>query len=87
METPGTGVRPMTDISAGRMPSAPLRFVWPRHTRKRIAAAFNVAIDTAKDWLVEGVPLARRQEMARVINAELDRIEAEARRFRQEHGR
>lgn len=76
----------MSDV-AGRLSTEPLRFVWPRDTRKRLVSAFNISVHTARDWLRDGAPLARRQEMARVINAELDRIEAEARRFRQEHGR
>lgn len=77
----------MTDVSAARLPSTPLRFVFPRFTRKMIARKFAVSVETARDWLKVGVPIARRQEMARVINAELDRIEAEIRRVRQESER
>jgi hypothetical protein len=83
LDTSHKDVRPMTDVSAARLSSAPFRFVWPRHTRKRIAAAFGIGLATSRDWLVQGVPLARRQEMARILEAELDRIEADIKRLRE----
>jgi phage terminase Nu1 subunit (DNA packaging protein) len=52
-------------------------------TRKRIAAAFGIGLATSRDWLRDGVPLARRQEMARILEAELDRIEADIKRLRE----
>jgi hypothetical protein len=42
-----------------------------------------VSVETARDWLRDGVPLARRQEMARILEAELDRIEADIKRLRE----
>jgi hypothetical protein len=58
-----------------RLPAWPLRLLWPRHTTKHGARRFRVAIDTVKEWLIDGVPLARRAELAAAIEAELSRIE------------
>lgn len=73
----------MTDVSA-RLSPEPLRFIWRRHTRKLVAERFSVSLATARDWLRDGVPRHRREEMARVVLAELEEIEAEIRRLRGE---
>lgn len=83
MDTPDRGVFPVTDIGAARLSPAPLRFIWPRHARKRIARAFGVSVHTAKDWLRDGVPLERRLELAAVVERELEGIEAELARMRE----
>lgn len=82
MHTPHSSVRAMTDISA-RLSPLPLRFIWPRHARKRVARAFGVSIHTARDWLRDGVPAERRMELAAIIDRELDEIGAEIRRIRE----
>lgn len=81
MHRPEKGVREMTDVTA-RLSAEPLRFIWQRHARKRIAERFRVSVETAKSWLREGVPHARREELARVIHAELDAIEEQIGRYR-----
>lgn len=81
MQTPRKGVR--LTAAALRLPPAPLRFVFPTGARKRIARAFRISVETAHDWLRYGVPAGRRADLARVINAELDRIEADIRRIRE----
>jgi hypothetical protein len=82
MATPQKRVRRMSDISA-RLSPEPLRFIWQRHTRKRIAQRFRVTVHTARDWLRDGVPRERRRQMANIITAELDEIEAAIQRIRE----
>lgn len=54
-----------------------LALLWPAHRRKRIAAWFGVALETAKIWLRDGVPAARREKLADAIDAEIPRLERE----------
>jgi len=51
--------------------------LWPVHRRKRIATWFGVQIETAKVWLRDGVPAARRAQLADAIDAEIPRLERE----------
>jgi hypothetical protein len=67
----------MTDVAAARLPPWPLRVMARRHTAKWTARRFGRAIETARKWLVDGVPGEQRAAMADVIDAELDRIEEE----------
>ncbi|MGE5151192.1 MAG: hypothetical protein ACM3II_13810 [Rhodospirillaceae bacterium] len=63
--------------------AAALREVYGPHAAKKIARDFGVAIVTAKLWLAGRFPMARRDELAQRIRAELDRrdaISAEIRR-------
>ena len=74
----------MTDLAAGRLSPAPLRFVFPRNTAKRAARRFRRPLNTVVRWLAEGVPAAERERYAAIIDAELDAIEREIRRIRSE---
>jgi len=68
---------PMTDAVTSRLPAWPLRMMAQRHTAKWTARRFRRSIETARKWLVDGVPSEQRAAMADVIDAELDRIEEE----------
>lgn len=70
---------------ARRLSPEPFRFVWPTNTRKRLANRMRVSLETAKVWLRDGVPQHRRDEMARVILAELDQIERQISEHRRAH--
>ena len=56
--------------------AASLRLVYSPNAAKKIAREFGVAVATAKVWLAGRFPVARRDELAQRINAELDRQEA-----------
>jgi hypothetical protein len=74
----------MSDASVtyGRLPPDILRRLWPKGTAKHVARRFDVAWNTARKWLVDGAPLARRQQLADAIEIELARIEREAEELR-----
>jgi len=55
--------------------SEALREVYGPNAAKKIAREFGVAIVTAKVWLAGRFPLARHEELARHIRAELARQE------------
>jgi ribosomal protein S18 acetylase RimI-like enzyme len=55
-----------------------LRLVYGPNAAKKIARRFSVANVTAKIWLTGRLPQARRQEIARELIAECDRMEQRA---------
>lgn len=61
-----------------------LRELFPRHAAKITSARFNVAFETARKWLADGVPEARRGQLADAIEHEVERIEQNVRRLREE---
>lgn len=68
----------MTDaVAAKRLPSWPLRVIWPRHTSKLAARHFRRSAETVTHWLMEGLPAAQRAELADAIDAKLDAIAEE----------
>ena len=68
------------DISQKHKPvmteAASLRLVYSPNAAKKIAREFGVSVATAKVWLAGRFPVARRDDLAQRINAELDRTEA-----------
>lgn len=62
--------------------AAVIRAVYPRHTMKRLAAAMNIPIDTARHWLFRKVSAERRRDLALALLAEMDRQDAERRLLR-----
>jgi transposase-like protein len=59
--------------------AAVIRAVLPGHTVKRLARLMGVSPETAKHWLQYGPAFRRRRELARVLEQELDRQDAEER--------
>jgi len=47
----------------------------PRDTAKWTARQFGIAWATARNWLIEGVPQSRREELARTIDVGLRELE------------
>jgi hypothetical protein len=74
---PKMGLIPASSPNLAALSLRALAIVFPDHRRKRIAHRFGVALNTAKTWLIDGVPQRRREELAAVIEAEIPRLERE----------
>jgi ribosomal protein S18 acetylase RimI-like enzyme len=59
-----------------------LRVIYGPNAAKKIARRFSVANVTAKIWLTGRLPQARRQEIARELIVECDRMEQRAAEIR-----
>lgn len=64
----------------GRMSAAAgaiFREIYGANARKKISRRFDVALDTAKDWLDGRFPAARTEELAAAVREDLARREAQ----------
>jgi hypothetical protein len=61
----------------GRIDPRLLRVLFPKHTAKSTSTRFRRAIETARKWLIDGVPYEQRRAVADVIDAEVPRLQRE----------
>lgn len=66
--------------------AAILRDVYGHGAAKKIARRFNVAVRTSKAWLAGRFPENRTNELAAVVRAELERIDARNNEIRKRLG-
>ena len=59
------------DGSGGMTETEAIRAVYPTHTMKRLAAALDVPLDTARQYLYRGMPASRLGELAAVLQGEI----------------
>ena len=60
------------------------RLIYGAGVAKKLARDMGIAVITAKIWLANGVPAARRAEMGQILLAEFERRNAEIDRLLQE---